>query len=272
MNREEELEAFRRLKAGDDSARELIFMKNQRYVIREVWKFIGGKMPAEDLIQEANMGLLYAIDRFDTSRKLRFLTYARWYVRSYMQDAVLKMAYTVTLPKRRWVEATQAMRAEAEIMGKRRDVDLSRRPSPKEVAEYMGGREANARVAEIMRYGIVSANSSVKAVDDGDTELIDTALFSTDSFEDQVLMDMDIERMRDLINDALDHLPGLQRDALESVYGLNGRESMSRQEYADAKGVSRQAVDFRVVKAISNASGVIKRRAIKEAIDSVQVC
>jgi len=82
--REEEIELFRRYKSGDKRAREEIIVRNLRFVVKWAHKHTGYGLPLEDLVQEGNIGMLTAIDKFDTSRNVRFLTYAVHWIRAKM--------------------------------------------------------------------------------------------------------------------------------------------------------------------------------------------
>src|SRR5215203_1579459 len=130
---EEELDLGRRARAGDAQARARLIEKNLRLVVSVAKRYRGMGLSFEDLIQEGNLGLMKAVEKFDPDLGYRFSTYATWWIRQAVQRAVSDKGRTIRLPVHMWDKARKVGRATSELYA-----ELEREPTDDEVAERLG--------------------------------------------------------------------------------------------------------------------------------------
>lgn len=213
----EELRLGRLSAAGDETARRRLVECNLRLVVTIARRYRGMGLDLLDLIQEGNLGLIAAADRYDWTRDARFATYASWGIRRAICRALSTRSRLVRLPLRIAESATRVKRAERELSQR-----LGRQPSSAEVARAAGVDEAT--VEELRRAELVPLSLSEPG---GDEEL---GLAS--------------ERPADApdVASALSAIGPRPRRILELRYGLGGRPPRTLDEVAGALGISRQRV------------------------------
>jgi len=250
MSAEQEAEAFARLLSGDKTARDDIFNANIPFAISMATKFFGSKLALEDLVQEAFIGMLTAIDKFDPTRNVRFVSYARWYIRQRMQQATLMTAFSVSLPNRDWVGVAKALKAETVIV-ETASPGTCPRPSAADVASAAGVTESVAEMAEIMRYGVNSLDDTARAKmgpggDDStgeDFSVIGLLKYSTPPNQEELIDDMSIKKLYRLV---MDTMSPKEVETLELSYGIDGTPGSTCARAATEFGVTKQAIHHRV--------------------------
>src|SRR3712207_4171605 len=133
LTHEEEIDLGRRAREGDKMARSKLIEKNLRLVIPVAKKYRGMGLPFGDLIQEGNIGLMKAADKFDPEKGFRFSTYATWWIRQAIQRAVADKGRTIRVPVHMGEKIRKMARAYNEL-----SVQLQREPTDEEVAERLG--------------------------------------------------------------------------------------------------------------------------------------
>src|SRR5215207_1244881 len=123
----EEIDLSKRAKAGEKAARQALIEKNLRLVVSVAKRYRGMGLPFEDLIQEGNIGLMKAVEKFDPERGFRFSTYATWWIRQAVQRAVADKGRTIRLPVHAHEKLARLRRASAELA-----VELRREPTSEE--------------------------------------------------------------------------------------------------------------------------------------------
>jgi RNA polymerase primary sigma factor len=233
LTHEEEVDLGRRARAGDKKAREKLIEKNLRLVVSVAKKYRGMGLPFGDLIQEGNIGLMKAADKYDPERGWRFATYATWWIRQAIGRAVADKGRTIRVP----VHMGEKMRKMARVYNKLSD-ELSREPTDEEVAERLGW--SVGRVKDVKRAipDTISLNRPLTSEVDS-SELGD---FIEDERESGVGSQVVRELERRRIMESVERLPERQRRVLVRRYGLDGKEPATLADLSEELGVSRERV------------------------------
>ncbi|HPN80154.1 sigma-70 family RNA polymerase sigma factor [Dokdonella sp.] len=228
---EEEWALAERVQANDGEARRSLIEANLRLVVTVARGYVGRGVPLMDLIEEGNIGLIRAVEKFEPERRLRFSTYAMWWIRHGIQHALSHQGRTVRIPVHVLRELAQVLRANREMTAQ-----LGRAPSLDELAQAVGKRPQD--VAELFR--VSEHISSLDApMSDGDDrpmieQLVDEDESATSSRSEQAGGGQ--------LHDWMGALNPRQRLVVERRFGLNGEPVHSLAEIAADLGVSRERV------------------------------
>jgi RNA polymerase primary sigma factor len=232
LSYEEEVELSWRAKAGDGEARRRLIEKNLRLVVSVAKRYRGMGLPFEDLIQEGNIGLMKAVERFDPERGYRFSTYATWWIRQAVQRAVADKGRTIRVPVHMSEKIRKVSRAHNEL-----STELECEPSEEEVAERLGwtAREVNAVIGFLP--DVTSLDRPAGSEDDAKLgELVEDERAS--EVPDAVLREME----NDQLWESIEGMPGRERRVLVRRYGLDDREPATLGELAAELSISRERV------------------------------
>jgi len=233
LTHQEEIDFSKRAKAGDKKARQRLIEKNLRLVISVAKKYRGMGLPFEDLIQEGNIGLMKAIEKFDPDRGWRFSTYATWWVRQAVQRAVADKGRTIRVPVHMSEKIRKMSRTYNEL-----SAELEREPTDEEVAERLGWMVEEVRNVKDAMPHATSLNQPLGSEEDGSElgELIEDERASDTAGE--VMREMETEGLQV----AIEWLPERHRYVLVRRYGLDDQKSATLAELSDELKVSRERV------------------------------
>jgi RNA polymerase primary sigma factor len=233
LTHEEEIDLGRRARGGDETARSKLIEKNLRLVIPVAKKYRGMGLPFGDLIQEGNIGLMRAADKFDPEKGFRFSTYATWWIRQAVQRAVADKGRTIRVP----VHMGEKMRRMARTYNEL-SAQLQREPTDEEVAERLSWDVDRVKDVKSAIPDATSLNQPLSS-DEGSSELGD---FVEDERESgaacEVVRELEIRRLME----SVERLSERQRRVLVRRYGLNGEKPATLADLSEELEVSRERV------------------------------
>jgi RNA polymerase primary sigma factor len=233
LTHEEEMDLGRRVRAGDKKAREKLIEKNLRLVVSVAKKYRGMGLPFGDLIQEGNIGLMKAVEKFDPDRGYRFSTYATWWIRQAVQRAVADKGRTIRVPAHMGEKIRKMARVYNELA-----VELSHDPTDEEVAKRLGWDVDRVKDVKSAIPDATSLNRPLSSEEDS-SELGDLVEDERETrIASQVVRELETHRLLE----SVERLPERQRRVLVRRYGLDGKEPATLAELSEELGVSRERV------------------------------
>jgi RNA polymerase nonessential primary-like sigma factor len=256
LTAKEEVYYARLALTGEESARNRMVECNLRLVVKIARRYMNRGLTLLDLIEEGNLGLIHAVEKFDPERGFRFSTYATWWIRQTIERAIMNQTRTIRLPIHIIKEINLYLRT-----ARRLAQTLDHEPSAEEIAQAM-----NKPVNEVKR--MLSLNERVASVDtpigkDEDRSLLDAIPDDNNADPSQLLQDEDLNAKLDLW---LNQLSEKQRIVVERRFGLNGQERTTLEQVGNEIGVTRERVRQIQIDALKRLRKILENEGFYEEV------
>ena len=229
---EEEVRLAKRIKKGDQAALNKMVSANLRFVISVSKQYQGHGLKLEDLIAEGNIGLIIAAKRFDETKGFKFISYAVWWIRQSIMQAIAENSRVVRLPLNKVSAIQKVSHAFSQLEQK-----FERPPSHDEIGELL---EANAEsVSNLFTYAQRQVSVDAPLMEGEDNSLLAVMPNSDSTVPTDTLM---VESLRSDIERVLVHLKEREAEVLRLTYGLSGLPPMTLEEIANNLGLTRERI------------------------------
>lgn len=252
---EEEVELARKIKNGDRAALERLTKANLRFVVSVSKQYQNQGLSLPDLINEGNLGLIKAAERFDETRGFKFISYAVWWIRQSILQALAEQARIVRLPLNKIGTINKINRAFSELEQK-----LERPPSADELAELLDVSVADVKQSMANNGRHISMDAPLVDGDESSSSMYD--VLPNDSLPGPE-KELVVESLRKDIERSLSTLTSREGDVVRLYYGLNGKHPMTLEEIGERFDLTRERVRQIKEKAIRRLKHTSRSRMLQ---------
>jgi len=253
---EQELDFSRRARKGEEAARQKMIEHNLRLVVNIAKHYLNRGMPLLDLVEEGNLGLIHALDKFDPERGFRFSTYATWWIRQNIERAIMNQSRTIRLPVHVVKELNSVLRTMRHL-----EAASARETGLEEIAQLLDKPIEEVRQVLALNEHVASLDAPLE---------IDPSLSIGESLADDAAetpeMQIHTAEVEHLVTEWIGMLSDKQRQVIEYRYGLNGCEVATLEELAERLSLTRERVRQIQIEALAQLRRILKRHGVSKDV------